>query len=498
MKLFNKKVSLLPIFLAIPIIANAQDVLDIEQYGISSASSGISPPKEKLGTYVVDSGPGLDTGCTFKSGGPLVIELSVPQVVNDSVLINGKIDPEKVNHLVSEQIVSANVQISMPVFDVDSSASIPGRNPEIDQVSFNGKVVGTLQGSNNRWTETHLEIPIEEINFTQPNKITVDIDIANSKDSWCMSVDWVALEFDAAIPVVLAHGINAQKDTWDEDSAPGVLAQLDKLGVRYERYSVGINGSTASNARLLSSQIKQMLGELKSESVHIIAHSKGGLDVQNMKAQRPDFNIKSLSTFSTPHLGSVAADFSVIKMAHAATAYHPDGTDPNGHARAYLTLPTFVGPQLPGIRDLTIDVATNAVARGGRGNIPNTFSLAANADLDQDGVIQKDPDLVGLFPYFTRWAGARAWQVLRHYSQVTYVSTETIVTGVGGPYGNNVITVVSYNATPTTPQENDVVVTLASALPSYANSLGTVRANHSTMKTGDNLARFLDSIKNIR
>ncbi|MEF2509793.1 hypothetical protein V4D06_17860 [Vibrio mimicus] len=36
-----------------------------------------------------------------------------------------------------------------------------------------------------------------------------------------MSVDWVSIEFDIAIPVVLAHGIKAQSDTWDDDTTPG-------------------------------------------------------------------------------------------------------------------------------------------------------------------------------------------------------------------------------------------------------------------------------------
>ncbi|KAF7774523.1 hypothetical protein PCIT_a0982 [Pseudoalteromonas citrea] len=497
MKIHTRHNILLPFILCCSTVSFADTGLDIEQIQLLSGGSGISPPEEKLGTYVVDSGPGLDTGCTFKSGGPLVIELPVPKVVNDSVLVNGKIDPSKVNELINEKIISAKVQISMPVFDVDSDASVPGRNPEIDRVSFNGKVVGILQGTNGRWTETRLEVPIEEVDFLKPNLITVDIDVANPQDSWCMSVDWVALEFDVATPIVLAHGINSQSDSWDDDDAPGVITRLDELGVRYERYSVGKNGSTAGNAKQLATHINGLLDELKADKVHIIAHSKGGLDTQNMQAQGVDFEIESLSTFSTPHLGSVAADFSIIAMEHAATSYHPSGADPHGYANAYLTLPTFVGPQLPGIRDLTTDVAANAVATGMRGNIDNTFSIGANADLDQDGVIQKDPDIVGLFPYFSRWAGVRAWQVLRNYSHAAYVSTETIV--VPGSMGaGQVVTLVTYTATATAAQENDVVVTLASANPSYAQSLGNVRANHSTMKTRENLERFLNKIKTIR
>ena len=62
------------------------------RFNIESSGSGITPPEPALGVYVVDQAPDLDTGCTFRNGGPLQIELPIPQVVNDSVLVNGKID----------------------------------------------------------------------------------------------------------------------------------------------------------------------------------------------------------------------------------------------------------------------------------------------------------------------------------------------------------------------------------------------------------------------
>lgn len=478
-----------------PAIAQNYDTVDIEQLMLKSSQSGITPPKQSLGVYVVDSGRGLDTGCTYASGGPLDIELAIPQVLNDSVLVNGKIDPTKLAQLVNQKIISAKAQISMPVFDVDSSASVPGRQPEIDKVYFNGVEVGTLQGVDNRWTETRLEIPIEEIDFENKNIISIDIDVANTKDSWCMSVDWVAIEFDVALPIVLAHGINAQADTWDENSAPGVLTTLNELGIRYERYSLGKNDSTANNAQLLNNHIQDLLDELNADKVHIIAHSKGGLDTQNLQHLNPEFEIKTLSTFSTPHLGSVAADFSLIKMDHAADAYSNTGADPHGYARGYMSLPTIVGPQLPGIRDLSTQVSAQAVAQGARGNIATIYALAANADLNRDGQIEKDPDLVGLFPWGSRWAGVRTWNALRHYSSAAYVGLRTVSLPQSA---GHVIRIVDYTATQISPQENDVVVTLASATPNFTETLGVVAANHSTMKTAANLQTILERIVALR
>ncbi|WP_232460203.1 MULTISPECIES: hypothetical protein [Vibrio] len=69
-----------------------------------------------------------------------------------------------------------------------------------------------------------------------------------------------------------------------------------------------------------------------------------------------------------------------------------------------------------------------------------------------------------------------------------------------GVYGSHAhpITSVSYQAIQTTPQDNDVVVTLTSANPSYAKALGNVLANHSTMKTGQNVEHFLQQIISMR
>lgn len=496
----------LSVLLLSPSFVNANDVPDsheLRTFSMRLQSSGIAPPQEELGVYVVNSGPGLDTGCTFASGGPLLISLPVPLVVNPNVLLtDGRIDPNKLGTMQQKGVISPSARISMPVFDIDSNASVPNIAPEIDVVSFNGKSLGVLQGANGRWTDTNLQVDIGDIKFGQDNVIRVDIDTGNTEDNWCMSVDWVSIEFDIAIPVVLAHGIAAQSDTWDDDTAPGVLSTLDDYGIRYARFSAEKNGTTATNANILNNKIQDFLDEFKSEKVHVIAHSKGGLDTQNLKALSPSFEIKSLSTFSTPHLGSVAADLSVIKMDHYANIYSNVSTDPNNYAGKYMQLPNipFAGPKMPGIRDLTTDTASNALQMRTRGNIRNTFSIGANAELNQDGVIEKDPDIVGLFPWGSRWAGVTAWHALRNFSSAAYLDTKTQSVTIPGAYGPQAhsITTVSYQSIQTTPQENDVVVTLASANPSYANSLGNVLANHSTMKTGQNVERFLQQIISMR
>lgn len=61
--------------------------------------------------------------------------------------------------------ISPNARISMPVFDIDSKASIPNIVPEIDVISFNGQSPETLQGADNRWTNTNLQIDISVVSI---------------------------------------------------------------------------------------------------------------------------------------------------------------------------------------------------------------------------------------------------------------------------------------------------------------------------------------------
>ncbi len=227
-----------------------------------------------------------------------------------------------------------------PVYDIDSGANVSGVQPEVDKISFNGSFKKNLSGVNNQWTDDAIIIPIEEVKFGQTNEIRIDIDTANTSESWCMAVDWVSLEFDVSAPYVLAHGINADASSWDAGSAPGVLETLDNTGVLYTRFSVTANGRSAGNAAQLEQNIQAFLDTIKSKKVHVIAHSKGGLDTQELKARAPSFEILSLSTLSTPHLGSVAADLSIIQKAEVDNRVN-QGNDPNGFAATYINSWTF-------------------------------------------------------------------------------------------------------------------------------------------------------------
>lgn len=463
-------------------------------------SSPFTPPEEKLGTYVVNGGQGLDTGCTFRNGGPLIIQLAVPAVVNPAEIgSDGRLrDPNK---LIQSGVLGAQVNIRFPVFDIDSNAVVSGIQPEVDRITFNGRFIKVLSGINNTWTDDSFPIPISELRFVSPNspnaknELRVDIDTANAggQQAWCMAVDWVAAEFDCAAPYVLAHGINADASTWDAGSARAVLTTLNDAGVLYTRFSVTSNGSVAGNARELRTHITNFLMPLKAEKVHVIAHSKGGLDTQGLEALAPDFEIISLSTLSTPHLGAVAADLSIIQQATADDKIN-SGADPNGYASTFIGTWTFgQGPQLPGLRDLTTARATAAIAGGLRGNINPTFTFGADADLNSDNDLQNS-ESDNLFPGVAHYAARRAWLVMRDFSSARIVSTTT---QPGILWGTR--TVLTYNTVQAaTPQQNDIVVTINSANPGYGTASGNYTANHSTIKDGVVITQVLNRTISLR
>ncbi|KKE81324.1 hypothetical protein [Pseudoalteromonas luteoviolacea] len=48
------------------------------------------------------------------------------------------------------------------------------------------------------------------------------------------------------------------------------------------------------------------------------------------------------------------------------------------------------------------------------------------------------------------------------------------------------------------PQNNDIVVTLNSANPSYGQALGNVMANHSTLKNAQNITRIVNNTVHLK
>ena len=80
--------------------------------------------------------------------------------------------------------------------------------------------------------------------------------------------------------------------------------------------------SIANCAQFLTQRIKQITQETGCEKVNIIAHSKGGLDCRYAMAFcGADAYVASLTTISTPHRGSIFADYLLSKVSPKAQTH---------------------------------------------------------------------------------------------------------------------------------------------------------------------------------
>ena len=484
----------------------------------AQTSSPFPPPAEDMGKYVKNSGAGLDSGCTYRGGGPLVVQLSVPSPVNETQLKgDGTLkDPAK---LIADKVVGARAKISFPVFDIDDKAVTDGSYfPEVDRLSWNNTFIKTLSGFDGTWVNDSFEVDIGQVKFASPsrpgivNELKVDIDTANSDELWCMSIDWVGIDFEAAYPFVLAHGIAADRSTWEDGDAPGVLAEMDKAGVLYERFSTADkNGAVTANAADLKTKIAAFLETVKAKKVNLIVHSKGGLDAQALaRISTPAFEVLSLGTLSTPHRGSVVADLTMLQRA-IASIYQNSGLDPNGYAQGFVSSSLAgvasgfgAGPQPPGLVDLTTQASNNAINIGLRGNVANTFTIGADAGpscsrepADSEIDPMNPASSVPLLGGYVYGALKLAYLSICNYSSAVQLNFEVLPS-----FSPNAqpITVLTYQVVLNAAlNPNDVVVGLTSANPGWGTPLGNQNSiNHSTVKSGGNVRKILDRTIKLR
>jgi hypothetical protein len=270
-------------------------------------SSPFNPPEANDSTFVVDQDRGLDTGCTFRSGGPLVFSIKINRVVGD------------VQRLKNNKMISETAVVRMPAFDVDFDAVVPGYAPERDRVTFNGRVVPTefLTGSNNVWKLNAFEVPIEWVNFAddpgkgnasteKDNIVRIDIDTANSEEAWCTSIDWASLSIEVARPVVLVHGIfrGLFGDPWTSRWVPG----LTGLGLpNTSELNMGDLGGISRNAGMIANVVAASKQRWGVDKVNLVCHSKGGIDSRHFVENSSD--VEQVIQLGTPNAGSPLADY---------------------------------------------------------------------------------------------------------------------------------------------------------------------------------------------
>jgi hypothetical protein len=405
--------------------------------GILPAATAAPPADDR--NFVV--GPVTTPGhCVFRSGGPIGFTVPVTRVVSlpGAQDASGRLLAPGVP--IGSGALSGTAQLDILAYD-GSFAGQP-----VHEVSLNGTVVGNLSGLSTTWSTTTFNVPVGLLRFrrlalgtTVPvdglNQVQIAVDKNGTADRDCTAVAWARLRFKALSPVVLVHGNGSNGAFFVRR---GFVGALDAAGVVNDSSinlaaPSGGSATIAANAADLDAQLAPLVSRLGVDSIHLVAHSKGGLDARrwlgSFSGFNPGFRVLSLTTLSSPHRGSVLAD---AAMAVRATGLAVAGLPPS----MLTTLP--VGG--PGVPDLT-----TSFTAGFNPALPPAADyrmLGADADLDGDGVIENSgaagdeylaargetPALASLFasdPTATDVAMTGVYQFLRNVGRVT-VTTTTI------------------------------------------------------------------------
>lgn len=106
-------------------------------------------------------------------------------------------------------------------------------------------------------------------------------------------------------PLVFLHGFMGGK----KGSFAGAQKYFEGLGCKVVMTEVAaVNGVDVRGGQI-ASQLKSILAQYGAQKVNIIAHSQGGLDARYaISILKMGSSVASLTTLSTPHLGSPVAD----------------------------------------------------------------------------------------------------------------------------------------------------------------------------------------------
>jgi triacylglycerol lipase len=439
-------------------------------------TSPFDPPEASDTEFIVDQAPGLDTGCTFRSGGPLEFDIEVARYVGPVDTEGKLVDPAG---LVAAGVVSPTATLILPAFDVDEFGGPP---PEVDVISLNGTQLGTLTGDNNIWALNEFDVDIANLRFPDRaplgstptpamNHVRIDIDTASGPvENWCTSIDWAALGLKAVSPVILVHGNNSDAGFWDRHGFSGALATakipFDGCGAVCQNPINLPTSFVAANGATLGMLIPDIVKSFGADSYHIVAHSKGGLDSREYLTnyQPKDLTLISHTTLSTPHNGSILADLAVLNNIAVQTA---DKVRFSGFPTFTQTLTDKLGID-NGTRNLTT-AFTAAFNLQNVGALPAADYNQVGADADRNGsaLIDTEAEVAALRldssdlpgPTFLATGIVNImYQILRNNRAITATTTQERT------FLNKPIVVVTISAVPSTqPNQNDVLVTTASA-----------------------------------
>jgi hypothetical protein len=300
-------------------------------------------------------------------------------------------------------------------------------------------------------------------------------------------VAWARLRIKALSPVVLVHGNGSNGGFFVRQ---GLVAALTAAGVVVDS-SITLPGGSmpiATNAVALQMALVPVANSfgVSTDSLHLVAHSKGGLDARSWLGTfgtSNAFRALSLTTLSTPHRGSAFAD--------AAMAVRATGLGVPGLPIATLSFLGFGA----GVPDLTTSFTASF-------NPPlppaaDYRMLGADTDFNGDGFIVSAPfdeylaahtapdgSLAPVFAANPAGADALATTVYQFLRNVGSVGIAPAVIPLPFPPFFVIVTVPV--PIPFGGGLNDLLVTTISAngAPAPFATIGNLRRDHASVANG--------------
>jgi hypothetical protein len=201
------------------------------------------------------------------------------------------------------------------------------------------------------WATLSVAIPIDQVALAPAkadrgvNAFAVVVDAASpAACDVTVAVRSLSIRIAAQAPVVLVHGVNDYSEqAWGEAAAllrrSGFLPDLD---VDFSGLAdkpnpdgkPGFNGSVVDDVVRIEERLRRLDRDYGTRDVHLVAHSKGGIDLVNFLATRYPalkstgaLRVLSLQTLATPHAGSVNADIVAPLRAWATAQGYTSTTD---------------------------------------------------------------------------------------------------------------------------------------------------------------------------
>lgn len=481
------------------------------------------------------------SNCRKRSEGPLKVPVKINRVVGE---VDGSGELVDYLTLVGSGVLFETAKLRLATFHRNLLGTAL---PNVDGVRINGKDFSpdggraTIYGANETWTVSEFQVPIQflrfgrrtpgELSTANENVVELSIDQGSPLDeeNWCAATDWAEITISALYPTVMVHGNGQGDDGKGGDFWDGaVLGDKDRLQMPFKfsdafkkrqvPYYNKINMYTdtiAVHGDLLAALVLNAAAEFGAKHVHMVAHSKGGLDSRDFLVRTipKNFGVLSLTTISTPHHGSPGPDYQIDSVG-ASAAYSDDSTrtiigvksPPNkgtasirvSGAEAFNAANAHLLPT-----QFTVDGEINSMAYRSISadmNLDDSTSVFGNPTISIDETVglpgQKE---LGVYDWI--WASLleQAYRLVGGVAS-TFTEQKTIIINdpdTGALISVEVVTVVREVPNPAF-LPNDICVSFPGATIDPFVRLATLKANHSTVVSESTGYIVLDSLRAIQ